>query len=394
MKLNLKLFGLQHPSSRRIEPSHPLIRSQRPVNGDGFAVAQRRLVDLGRLPPASAAADAAYVRGLYQELLGREPDPEGFHSHLRGLETGMSRDEIRQVFLTSPEYRSLQAARQVTPEAPVEAPPAAPAPTTGDATKLGPVPLEGFDSRKLSDPAHRTPKYLFGRVATHFGLESVKDKAGAEALLNKMVPDLIAAGLDVRGVKGDKLLLKTDLGLEAIDVVRGAGSGSPGWWWGADGTVASPEEIAKFPPLQPGTRPTPPVQPGPSPQPAGLTPLSTIPNLPEYAQIPVDRSSPEAAVLSAARWVREHHPDLFARATDRQVCFDIMTKVIGALRANGYDATRVVNHPSIPVGQGMRYGSDAVALNGRIFDVYVAMGEEARPVANDVGPYESGRLPE
>jgi hypothetical protein len=305
----------------------------------------------------------------------------------------MSRDEIKQVFLTSSEYREKQAAPAVTeptaPEAPV-----APRVNTADAKNLGPVPLEGFDSNKLADSNHNSVKYLFGRVATHFPLDSVKDKAGAEALLNKMVPDLQAAGLDIVGVKGDRLLMKTPLGLESIDVVRGAGGGNPGWWWGADGTVASATEIAAFPPLasQPRVTPRPvePTAPGTLVEPGA--PLRTVPLLPEYRNANIDKSSPEAAALSAARWAKATYPELFARAADRNVDVEIMSKVIGALRVAGYDATRVVNHPTLT--DGYRYGSDAIVLNGTVFDVYRGMGEANEPQAMNAGPYEAGRLRE
>ena len=93
------------------------------VHGDGFEVARRAPVDLGRSAPASAASDRGYVTGLYHALLGREPDADGLKAHLNGLRTGMSRDEIRQVFLTSPEYRAkLNATPTPAPE-PVGKPP-------------------------------------------------------------------------------------------------------------------------------------------------------------------------------------------------------------------------------------------------------------------------------
>lgn len=89
----------------------------RRAGGDGFEVRARPKVDLGKAPAASAAADTAYVQGLYRELLGREPDAAGLQSHVNGLQQGMSRDEIRNVFLTSPEYRAKEAAA-TTPAAP------------------------------------------------------------------------------------------------------------------------------------------------------------------------------------------------------------------------------------------------------------------------------------
>ena len=111
-------------------------------------------------------------------------------------------------------------------------------------------PLEGYDQTKLDNPEKRTPKYLFGRVAQGFKLDSVQgDKAKAEDLLKAMVPDLQAAGLEVVGVSGDKIQVKTELGYEWVDVIRAAGGSDPGWQWGSEGAgtaepTANPQEWA------------------------------------------------------------------------------------------------------------------------------------------------------
>lgn len=202
--------------------------------------------------PASLAANTEYVTGLYRELLGREPDADGLRSHLAGLAGGMSREDLRQVFLTSAEYRERQSPPPPAP-APVEPPPP-------------PVVLR-----------------------------------------------------------------------------------------------------------QPGA------------------PLSTVPLKPEYVNARIDRSSASAAAISTARWVKETYPELFRHADDRQTAYEIMTHVIGALRVAGFDATRVVNHPSRPVGDGYRYGTDAVVLEGNIYDVYGALGEANTPQAMNAGPNPPGR---
>lgn len=212
--------------------------------------------------PEQRASHEAYVTSLYRDLLGREPDAEGLASHLRGLETGMSRAQIRDVFLGSDEYRALQQRPAPTPE---------PAPT-------------------------------------------------------------------------------------------------------------------------PAPTPAPPPRTYPEPGPA----LSTVPPKPEYLDVPLDKRSLDSAVLSAARWVREHRPQYFTQGEDRSVAFAMMTEVIGILRAHGYDAHRVVNHPSFPMGHGNRYGSDAVVVQDRIYDVFGAWGEPGRgdPQAMYQGPYAAGRLRE
>jgi hypothetical protein len=206
-----------------------------------------------------------------------------------------------------------------------------------------------------------------------------------------MVPDLEAAGLKVLDVKGDRLLVQTELGHEWVDVVRGAESGKPGWWWGSEGTAVPGTEGLAGPKLviPKGTG----AGPGRAPEaPRSFAPLSTVPDRPEYARASIDKSSSSAAAFSAATWVKQTYPQLFQRADDRHVAMEIMGHVICALRGAGYDATRVVNHPSLPQNNGVRYGSDAVVLNGRIFDVYGDMGASNKVQALDQGPYEAGRL--
>jgi hypothetical protein len=216
------------------------------------------------LTPEQRASNEGYVRALYQELLGREPDADGFAAHLAGLERGLTRAQLRDVFLQSDEYR----AREAQPR---------PAPT--------------------------------------------------------------------------------------------------------------PEPLPAPPPA-----PQPPPRAYPEPGPA----LATVPPRAEWAQVRLDTRSLDAAVFSAAKWVREHRPHYFNQGEDRAVAFAMMTEVIGIMRANGFDAHRVVNHPSFPIGHGNRYGSDALVVQGRIYDVFGAWGEPSRgdPQALYQGDYAAGRLRE
>lgn len=211
-----------------------------------------------RVSPEQRASNEAFVTSLYRDLLGREPDAAGLAAHLGGLEGGMTRAQLRDVFLGSDEYRALQQRPAPAPE---------PAPT-----------------------------------------------------------------------------------------------------------------------------PAPPPRTYPEPGPA----LSTVPAKPEYLDVPIDRGSMEAAVLSTARWVRANRPEYFNQGEDRSVAFAMMTEVIGILRAHGYDAHRVVNHPSLPMGHGNRYGSDAVVVQDRIYDVFGAWGGPGRgdPQLMFAGPYAAGRLRE
>lgn len=242
---------LERAAVRAIEP-----RLQRVI--DRFEPAKARPA----LTPQQRASNEDFVRGLYRELLGREPDAGGLEAHLKGLEGGASRPTVRQVFLDSPEYQALQQqpapAPAPTPQ-PVPAPPPAPAPRT-------------------------------------------------------------------------------------------------------------------YP------------EPGPA--------LSTVPPKPEYLDARIDKTNLDTAARSAAQWVKDRHPEYFDKGDDRDVAFKMMTDVIGVLRAAGYDAHRVVNHPSRH--DAYRYGSDALVLGGSIYDVYRGWGDvnASVPQAMNAGPYAPGRLRE
>lgn len=216
------------------------------------------------ITPEQRASNEDFVKGLYRDLLKREPDAGGFAAHLAGLEGGATRAQIRDVFLNSTEYAELQRPKPVEPApAPVE-----PTPTPA--------------------PAPRTY-----------------------------------------------------------------------------------------------------VEPGPA--------LSTVPPKPEYMDVPIDTSSPQAAMLSTAKWVRQNKPHYFDNLQDdRGLAKDLMTEVIGILRAHGFDAHRVVNHPSLPPSNPVRWGSDAVVLAGGVYDLYGSYGDPrlSTPQLGYHGPYEAGRLRE
>ncbi|MDB5099746.1 MAG: hypothetical protein JWM80_4167 [Cyanobacteria bacterium RYN_339] len=263
----------------------------------------------------------------------------------------------------------------------------------------GPVPLEGYDSAKLANPDHRTVKYVFGRVASNYPLDSVKDKPAAEALLNKMKPDLIAAGLDVKDVKGDKILVNTPVGDEWVDVVRGAGSGSPGWWWGSEGkavpgSTPGPAQLPKGP-AGAAAFPAATADGAAAAEPGA--PLSTVKLTPAMkkaadeilAAHPGLKNDPGELSKEVAAYVKRTMPDLLPKGDNRQAAYDTMTQVIGIVRSMGIDAFRVVNHPTIdgPV----RVGSDALVINGQIFDVFRAFGEASEPVNQNVGPWDKDR---
>lgn len=116
--------------------------------------------------------------------------------------------------------------------------------------------------------------------------------------------------------------------------------------------------------------------------------LKTVPNDPTY-HVPISQTSPTAAIVDAATWVKVNHPEFFNQGEARPVAYRMMTLVIGILRANGFDAHRVVNYPDRPVPDPGRYGKDALVLNGTIYDVYRAWGDPGagEPQALAVGTY-------
>lgn len=92
--------------------------------------------------------------------------------------------------------------------------------------------LDGFSAAKIANADHRTPKYIFARVAMQSDLSSVKDKASAEATLRGMVPALQEAGLNVLDVRGDKIKITYEGQDVWIDVIaRASGGVDPAFQW-------------------------------------------------------------------------------------------------------------------------------------------------------------------
>jgi hypothetical protein len=90
--------------------------------------------------------------------------------------------------------------------------------------------IEGMDGAKLANTAHRTVKYLFGRIAQTYDLNQIKSKADAETVLRSMETDFKAVGLNVVDYDGDKIKVKLDSGEDVwFDVVRACGSGNQAW---------------------------------------------------------------------------------------------------------------------------------------------------------------------
>ncbi len=208
-------------------------------------------------PKQTAEADKGFVTDLYRTLLKREPDAEGLMSHLRGLEGGMSRDEITDVFKRSPEFAEVQA-RGVSGTASATSGTASAtsgtasatsgtasatsgtaAATSGTASKIGtgePPVFTGFDAAKLGadlvrkDGVAQSAKYTFAKLAQASG-SMPTTKAEAEKWFTEHIkPGLEKEGFGVDWVQGDKALVRTRENPqgEVIDFVRAADSQNRG----------------------------------------------------------------------------------------------------------------------------------------------------------------------
>lgn len=185
----------------------------------------------------AAEADRGFVTGLYRDLLKREPDAEGLMSHLRGLELGMSRDELVDVFKRSPELAEVQAREAATA---TESATSGTAPATVETTpsRVGtgePPVFTGFDAAKLGaelvrkDGVAQSAKYTFAKLAQASG-SMPQTKAEAEQWFTEHIkPGLEKEGFGVDWVKGDKALVRTRENPqgEVIDFVRAADSKDP-----------------------------------------------------------------------------------------------------------------------------------------------------------------------
>ncbi len=70
----------------------------------------------------SAPDDVSFVTGLYRQLLGREPDQQGFAGYVNAMRTGLSRQDAINSFMASPEYQQRQSWLATTGGAPQAAP--------------------------------------------------------------------------------------------------------------------------------------------------------------------------------------------------------------------------------------------------------------------------------
>jgi hypothetical protein len=96
--------------------------------------------------------------------------------------------------------------------------------TSTDATKVY-QPMAGFDTAKLNDSTHATPKYIFARATQDLDLGN--DRSSRSANLQKVADYAVGHGLTGAKVTGDDTVDFGD-GMGDIDVLTGGGQ----WWWG------------------------------------------------------------------------------------------------------------------------------------------------------------------
>jgi hypothetical protein len=143
--------------------------------------------------------------------------------------------------------------------------------------------------------------------------------------------------------------------------------------------LTTPEYLARLaqpPPEQPSPTPVPPpapTEPSVRPPPAEPgAPLASVPwrEEPMWSQLanaPALSRDPRKAIVEAATWVRNNKPELFplnGREEVRADQYKSMTYVIALLRANGFDATRWLNHATLPASGAPRAENGEIAFSG------------------------------
>ena len=89
-------------------------------------------------------------------------------------------------------------------------------------------PMPGFDTGKLNNASHTTPKYVFARATQDIALGV--DRPSRSAGLNQIVAYVRERGYPDAAVVGDDSIDFGD-GFGSIDVLTAGGS----WWWGPQG---------------------------------------------------------------------------------------------------------------------------------------------------------------
>lgn len=93
--------------------------------------------------------------------------------------------------------------------------------------------LEGFDAKKLSDPAHTTPKYQIGRTLQNFDPKGGLQQNGLLDALNKLGIGQFSANSDKLSVAGGDPRFE---GMNTWDSIRDQ-EGNAGWQFGVDSNL-------------------------------------------------------------------------------------------------------------------------------------------------------------
>jgi hypothetical protein len=119
---------------------------------------------------------------------------------------------------------------ETAPAAPGAASPAPALPTNADtdgyaapqytAVSASSAPPPGWDSKKWSDPAHQTPKYVVGRIMSQFA-PTTENMPKVLAEIEKAYPGTRLIGKDTIDIPG----------VGKTDILRGADVGGKGWQW-------------------------------------------------------------------------------------------------------------------------------------------------------------------
>ena len=89
------------------------------------------------------------------------------------------------------------------------------------------APMEGFDTAKLNNPAHATPKYVFARATQDIAMGV--GRAARSAALPEIVSYIRANGYPNAAATDDDIIDFGD-GFGDIDVLTADGR----WWWGPE----------------------------------------------------------------------------------------------------------------------------------------------------------------
>jgi len=132
----------------------------------------------------------------------------------------LSKEEFGS-FLTS----LLDGVSQATPAAAASRSVVAPTSLTSLALSGGYQPIPGFDSGKLNDPTHTTPKYMFARAVQDLGLLGTPT-----GNLQSVVDQYNKATGKSATVKGDDTIdFGGDIGV--VDVIFSVGGSDARWQW-------------------------------------------------------------------------------------------------------------------------------------------------------------------